>query len=46
LKLPKKMVPKRLPLVYFLLNDQEREKFQGIADSKNWSFSLMSFDVR
>lgn len=46
LKLPKKMVPKRLPLVYFLLNDREREKFQGIADSKNWSFSLMSFDVR
>ena len=45
-KLPKKMVPKRLPLVYFVLNEKDKEKFSGIDIAENWCFSLMSFDVR
>lgn len=47
LRLPSKMVPKRLPLVYYLLRDKEGDKYQGkIENPDNWSFSLMSFDVR
>lgn len=45
-KLPKKMAPKRLPLVYYILNEKDKEKFNGIGVADNWCFSLMSFDVR
>ena len=46
IKLPPKMAPKRLPLVYYILNEKDNEKFSGIENPDNWSFSLMSFDVR
>ena len=45
-KLPRKMVPKRLPLVYYILNDHDDAKYNGIEVADNWCFSLMSFDVR
>ena len=46
IKLPKRLVPKRLPLTCYVLNHRENELFQDIADPDNWNFSLMSFDVR
>ena len=45
-KLPKKMEPKRLPLVYYILKDRDDVKYNGINVADNWCFSLMSFDVR
>jgi len=45
-KLPKIMEPKRLPLVYYILNGKDQEKYSGIEVADNWCFSLMSFDVR
>lgn len=45
-KLPKKMAPKRLPLTCYVLNNEDKERFDGITNPDNWNFSLMSFDVR
>ena len=45
IRLPRKMVPKRLPLVYYIMDDKNC-KGKDIEDPENWSFSLMSFDVR
>ena len=45
IRLPRKMVPKRLPLVYYIMDDRNC-KGKDIEDPENWSFSLMSFDVR
>jgi hypothetical protein len=45
IRLPRKMVPKRLPLVYYIMDDKNC-KAKDIEDPDNWSFSLMSFDVR
>lgn len=45
-KCPKKFVPKRLPLTYYVLNKSEREKFSDMQDTKNWNFSLINFDAR
>lgn len=45
-KLPKQMVPKRLPLTCYVLNKEEQGRFDGITNPDNWNFSLMSFDVR
>lgn len=46
IRLPFKMQPKRLPLVYCLLNDDVNGRYNGIDNPDNWCFSLMSFDVR
>lgn len=46
LKCPKRLVPKRLPLTYYVLNKKDNEKFADMKDVKNWDFSLMNFDVR
>ena len=46
IKCPKRFVPKRLPLTYFVLNKSDREKYTDMQDEKNWNFSLINFDVR
>ena len=45
-KCPKRFVPKRLPLTYYVLNKTDRDKYADMQDSMNWNFSLMNFDVR
>ena len=45
-KCPKRFVPKRLPLTYYVLNKADREQYSDMKDSKNWDFSLINFDVR
>ena len=46
LKVPSKYEPKHLPLTYYILNNNEERKFEGIDDPQNWDFSLINFDVR
>ena len=46
IKLPKKMVPKRLPLTCYVLNKERETQFSDVANPDNWNFSLMNFDVR
>lgn len=46
IKLPKKMVPKRLPLTCYVLNKEKETQFGDISNPDNWNFSLMNFDVR
>ncbi len=46
LKTPKKFVPQRLPLVYYILGGKTAEDFSGIENPANWDFSLINFDVR
>ena len=46
MKLPKKMIPKRLPLTCYILNKKRITEFDNITNPDNWNFSLMSFDVR
>jgi len=46
LQLPYKMEPKHLPLIYYILNENEKDKFEGIDNPDNWDFSLINFDVR
>lgn len=45
-KVPKRFVPKRLPLTYYVLNKEDRGLYADMADKHNWNFSLMNFDVR
>ena len=45
-KLPARMVPKRLPLTCYVLNRDEKSLEQELVQADNWNFSLMSFDVR
>lgn len=46
LKVPKRFVPKRLPLTYYVLNKEDRELYADMRNKNNWNFSLMNFDVR
>jgi len=46
IRLPNRLVPKRLPLTCCVLNKAKQESFQNVKDLNNWNFSLMSFDVR
>ena len=46
IKLPRVLAPKRLPLTYFIINKKREREFCDISNPNNWSFSLMSFDVR
>lgn len=45
-KVPSKIVPKPLPLTYYILNKADKERFSDMEDICNWNFSLMNFDVR
>ncbi len=45
-KVPKRFVPKRLPLTYYVLNKEDKNKFADMQNKDNWNFSLMNFDVR
>lgn len=45
-RLPKKMIPKRLPLACYVINKDRETEFDDISNPDNWNFSLMSFDVR
>jgi hypothetical protein len=46
IKCPKRFVPKRLPLTYYVLNKTDREKYADMQDANNWNFSLINFDAR
>lgn len=46
LKVPKRYVPKRLPLTYYVLNKEDKDLYSDMQDKDNWDFSLMNFDVR
>lgn len=45
-KVPKKLIPKPLPLTYYVLDKNNKEKYNDMSDMNNWDFSLMNFDVR
>lgn len=45
-KVPKKKEPKPLPLVYYILDKENKELYSDMEDVNNWNFSLMNFDVR
>ncbi len=45
-KVPKKFVPKPLSLTYYVLNNEDNERFSDMDDLNKWNFSLMNFDVR
>ena len=44
LKLPRKLEPKRLPLILDWLAESERP--EGILDVREWDFGLSNYDVR
>ena len=46
LKVPQKLIPKPLPLTYYILDKSRKEEFKDMDDKCNWSFGLMNFDVR
>ena len=46
LKVPKRLIPKRLPLTYYILNKEDKNIYADMRDKNNWNFSLMNFDVR
>lgn len=46
LKIPKKFVPKPLPLTFGAFTNSDIERFKDMKDVNNWNFSLMNFDVR
>lgn len=46
LKIPKRFVPKRLPLTYYVMNKDDKDVFSDMQDKNNWNFSLENFDVR
>lgn len=45
-KVPKRFVPKPLPLTYTVFDKSKKEEFSDMSDVNNWNFSLMNFDVR
>lgn len=46
LKVPRKLIPKPLPLTYFILDKSRKEEFKDMDEKRNWNFGLMNFDVR
>lgn len=46
LKLPKKLIPKPLPLTFGVFKKSDKKRFEDMKDISNWNFSLMNFDVR
>lgn len=45
-KVPQKLIPKPLPLTYYVLDKSRKDEFKDLADKSSWDFSLMNFDVR
>lgn len=45
-RVPRRFIPKPLPLTYFIIDKENKELFSGMDDVNNWNFSLMNFDVR
>lgn len=45
-KVPKRFIPKPLPLVCGVINKSRKKDLEDISDKNNWNFSLMNFDVR
>ena len=45
-KVPRKLIPKPLPLTYFILDKSRKEEFKDMDEKRNWNFGLMNFDVR
>ena len=46
IKVPKRFIPKPLPLTYGPLNKKDKKIYEDMSDMNNWNFSLMNFDVR
>ena len=46
IKVPRRFIPKPLPLTYYVLDKKRKEEFKDLGDKKNWDFGLMNFDVR
>lgn len=46
LKVPKRFVPQKLPLVFHLINPEQKELELDAKELCNWDFSLINFDVR
>ena len=46
LKTPSRFQPKKLPLMYSLLDIDNKEQYDSMANIKLWDFSLMNFDGR
>ncbi|MDL2224157.1 GNAT family N-acetyltransferase [Bacteroidales bacterium OttesenSCG-928-M06] len=45
-KIPKKLEPKKLPLVCKIIDDNFEEDYLSVSNPDNWDFSLMNLDVR
>lgn len=45
-KVPKRFIPKPLPMTYYILDKANKEKYSDMNDASNWNFSLMNFDAR
>lgn len=45
-KVPHKLIPKPLPLTYYVLDKSKKATFEDMKDIANWDFSLANFDVR
>jgi len=45
-KTPSRFQPKQLPLIYGLLETDNKEQFDSMANIKLWDFGLMNFDGR
>jgi hypothetical protein len=45
-KVPQSKVPKPLPIVYYVLDKENKDCYSDMDDINNWNFSLMNFDVR
>lgn len=46
IKVPKRFIPKPLPLTYYILNKADKSKYEDLDNVDNWNFSLMNFDAR
>ena len=46
IKVPSRFVPKPLPLIYNILDKDNKRQFDSIATMDLWDFGLMNFDVR
>ena len=45
-KVPQKFEPKKLPFIYYFLNESSSTKFSDMQYSNSWDISLMNLDVR
>ena len=45
-KVPRKLVPKPLPMTCYILDKTNEQRFSDMSNANNWNFSLMNFDAR